>query len=504
MKYVVKCHYCGHSYIVDAKEDREDFECETCGGQNGIDDVVERIEEPVIVEKEVIKKVVVEKQVIVEKEVEKKSAGKKEQDPELAAIQSFDISMYKVEDVDGDAEVAKVKGLFGIISLIIAIIMGIFGFFFWEEEETPWEEQQRQKEEYLQEREDKAKESQEADMAKEVIQQWMTAMNQKDLAVLLSCYNIPEGSVFGEEDLEEMIQSSEMKDLWGGDIQIDSITYDSHLEEMVGYTPLINKIATISYNVVFSNDYKQKFKIKKTEDGDMKIELKNDNVASNVGIVTAVKEDFIEEDIVLSIDGVYIHGDYEEGLDDKDQRYGLYIIPMILKGEHDFEVYTSLGGLSMSCEVTDDNELIILNALQISEAQRDEIATYLLDTWSQVQAAALNYAEPAELRQFLHENITDEEIEELTKQIRMEHDLRGDYEGAYLTNIKVNGAYFYALDYDTFIVSIVVKYESANEKHATGTCISSIAIKAVEDGWQIFETYDNRFFTLKEKETEQQ
>lgn len=51
MKYVVKCPYCEHTYFVNSAIYEEDFQCECCGGQNSTDDVIERVEDPIIMEK---------------------------------------------------------------------------------------------------------------------------------------------------------------------------------------------------------------------------------------------------------------------------------------------------------------------------------------------------------------------------------------------------------------------------------------------------------------------
>lgn len=504
MKYVIKCSYCGHSYIVDAKEDEKDFQCETCGGQNSIEDVVERIEEPVIIEKEVIKKVVV----------------KEKPDPDLQTIKNFDISKYEVAD-DSDMTVgwgsSDEKTLSPLVSTIIVIATIFFSLIALNapEEETEWEAQQRRTQELLQEWEDEAKDSREAYLAQEVINQWMTAMNDKDLPGLLSCYNIPKGSVFGLDELSEMIQNSELNALWGTDTQINNFIFLDYSKFYTGYLyPRNGDISSIEYKVEFSNDCSHVFTVENaaSEDMaiDMKISLEDAVVASDVKVRTALNEyptevsdedfDEIFEDFyaILFIDNMRIDASYEEIEDEDGQKYGQYTIPLMATGEHVFEVHTILGDLSMSYEVTDDEQIIVLDALQVTEEQRTEMAATLLNTWQQVQTAALNYAEPAAFRQFFHSRISNEEIEELAKQIRMEHDLRGNYEGAVLTNLTIPDSSFCATDYDTFILPVTLDYQSSNENHATGTCSSKVAVTRYAGSWQIYEKYDNSFFTLVE------
>lgn len=45
MKYIVKCRFCGRSYVVDSEVTGADFMCEACTGVNNIRDVEERVQE---------------------------------------------------------------------------------------------------------------------------------------------------------------------------------------------------------------------------------------------------------------------------------------------------------------------------------------------------------------------------------------------------------------------------------------------------------------------------
>lgn len=100
MKYIVKCKYCEHSYIIN--ENEKDFQCETCGGQNTLDDIVERIEEPVIVEKEVVRTVVIKK---------------KEEEPDFEAIKIFQLSSYKLDKISEEG--------WNIIFIVFVVIAGV-------------------------------------------------------------------------------------------------------------------------------------------------------------------------------------------------------------------------------------------------------------------------------------------------------------------------------------------------------------------------------------------
>lgn len=82
MRYMVKCPYCDKTYMVDASAEEADFACESCGAQNGKADIVERVV-PVVT-----------------------SSGyaprrKSRRDPDLEAIQNFDISKYKADGSPG-------------------------------------------------------------------------------------------------------------------------------------------------------------------------------------------------------------------------------------------------------------------------------------------------------------------------------------------------------------------------------------------------------------------
>lgn len=81
MKYIVKCRFCGRSYVVDSEETGADFMCEACAGVNNIRDVEERVQEK-----------------------------KKKIDPDIANIQSFDISSHPVSEkqrLEMDREIGR-------------------------------------------------------------------------------------------------------------------------------------------------------------------------------------------------------------------------------------------------------------------------------------------------------------------------------------------------------------------------------------------------------------
>lgn len=103
MKYVVKCRYCDHSFIVTDED--IDFQCGNCGGQNTIEDVSERIDEPVIIEKE--------KPVYLREGV----------DPELQTIKNFDMSFHPVDEKEWGYENDNSKGTLPIWARISACVI---------------------------------------------------------------------------------------------------------------------------------------------------------------------------------------------------------------------------------------------------------------------------------------------------------------------------------------------------------------------------------------------
>lgn len=42
MIYIIKCAYCGKTYVLDMDEDKKDFFCPSCAGANGLDNVQEK------------------------------------------------------------------------------------------------------------------------------------------------------------------------------------------------------------------------------------------------------------------------------------------------------------------------------------------------------------------------------------------------------------------------------------------------------------------------------
>lgn len=77
MKYMIKCKFCDRTYIVDADILNSDFSCESCGGQNGKEDIIQQIA-PV-------------------KNNVKNRKKEDEEDP-LETIKSFHMSMHPVDE----------------------------------------------------------------------------------------------------------------------------------------------------------------------------------------------------------------------------------------------------------------------------------------------------------------------------------------------------------------------------------------------------------------------
>ena len=102
MKYIVKCRFCGRSFVVDTKVTGANFMCEACTGTNNICDVEERIQE--------------------------KPKG---EDLDIANIKSFDMSQHPVVeeffyDISAETWKKKIKTFFlGVEIAIIWILVQI-------------------------------------------------------------------------------------------------------------------------------------------------------------------------------------------------------------------------------------------------------------------------------------------------------------------------------------------------------------------------------------------
>ena len=73
-RFVVKCPSCGQNYFVEPGKN-EDFRCDCCGAQNGMEDVIETIDD-----------------------AEEKSGKIAVEDPDLVAIRSYHDSYFPVMD----------------------------------------------------------------------------------------------------------------------------------------------------------------------------------------------------------------------------------------------------------------------------------------------------------------------------------------------------------------------------------------------------------------------
>lgn len=475
MKYVIKCSYCDHSYIVDSQEERENFECPKCTGQNGVKDVVERIQKPVIITETRIKEVKV---------------------PTYAPAPADTPT-----EEDSDSKLKSFMITFGFIVILI-----IFSAMFQESLEsttTVNDEIWGISAETKAARNESASKSAEANVSRTMVETWITALNEQDINTLYNCYYIPLGSIYSVEDFEKWVLSGELKDLWGSNVDVRDITFDgfisdsSSLFEITSTT--VKNISRIYYDVTLTNGETLEFKFDKTNTGQMKIRFWDYNTQTDVMLKTAVP--------ILSnkyehttINNQPLIGDNSITTDDEGQSYYLYTIPLIPLGEYCVQVETVLGTLSMPINITAKSMYYEIDKLEVDSVHKQTIAAELQNIWQSVQNAAFNYADPAEFREYFHDRITDEELEKLAKQIRMEQDLRGNYENATVTKVTIPDWYFCSIDYNTFILPVAVRYETTNPDHASGTRTSKLTVTYTENGWQIYETYDNSFFTLMEGE----
>lgn len=421
MKYVVKCPYCEHSYII---EENDNFQCDNCGAQNGMGDVVERIEEPVVVEKV--------KTVVVEKEVIKTVPVKEDVDPDLQTIKNFDLSRYNFDEKDTPANTGSPFSIWIIGVIIFALSVGLLSI-------KPKEDDKPspQSRVYVYYPENKTESGQE-----------------KKQPITVEGYGL-------DDELALVWEMEHMNEA--------PVTQQE--------TPTSQQDKSVASDVI----------IRTAQNGSWETEKSSE-----------------EESAILFMNGIRVDRPYVEMQDEDGQMYGRYRFAELSKGEYVFSVKTRLGDLSMQCEVTKDNQEIVLDALQVGEETRNKIAADLLDIWNQVDALALDHEDEDKLRPYFHTTVTDKEIRELISQINREHSVLGDYEDAYLTDLKISDDYFYAIDYNTFIVSVEADYRIDDKDHPSGTGNSKIAIINTGDGWKIYENYNNAFFTLADRDVEEE
>ena len=119
IKYVVKCPYCGQNYMVEAREG-QDLQCDSCGAQNGMQDVVRTLE--------------------YEDETKTNRVQVPKNDPDLETIQSYHGEYIQWDDESedrfSDGMFSLMKALLGEISIngwalaitIIVIMIGLILF----------------------------------------------------------------------------------------------------------------------------------------------------------------------------------------------------------------------------------------------------------------------------------------------------------------------------------------------------------------------------------------
>ena len=226
MKYKVKCKHCGHKYWVDSAMKGQEIRCEICGASKD-GDYVRKKEEPQVEnhtaikhkEPETTQKQPIVQQVEEVKEVKREIVEEKI-DPELKHIKSFQALEHEVEDPYVDS--IRYSRLFhcpyqiGALSPLLLIIFPIFlvfsiGFIIYSA--IPDFDD-------IKEYQIKKQVSKEVE---ESVTDLLEALEQEDMELIWDCYMLPSESVWNQDDLQEAIDSTFMKDLLGENVDILNI-----------------------------------------------------------------------------------------------------------------------------------------------------------------------------------------------------------------------------------------------------------------------------------------
>lgn len=120
MKYIIKCPYCGTTYTVDVKQQKQTFMCKSCGAQNSIEDALEKVEEPVTRE-----------QVLTEEEIRKERLRKlrEQEDAKRDAENVLDYVPMSARIEDAKEEISSfapiLYAIFVIFILFCSLVMNI-------------------------------------------------------------------------------------------------------------------------------------------------------------------------------------------------------------------------------------------------------------------------------------------------------------------------------------------------------------------------------------------
>ncbi len=478
MKYVIKCPYCEHTYFVDSTVPKEDFQCDSCGGQNSTDDVIERIEDRIIIEKEVIKTVV-------------KEVKPEKQDSDLQANKSIDLSN---DSVDEDSQTttntdSDLKFLWGFIQVIIILVF-IICMSIQTDDALGTDNSVEAK--YQREKEKINVGSLEYNQCRNNLNKLLKALYTKDIEAVYPYFTIEIDEFFDIKDFQTVLEDSEWQEFLGQDIKVTSMEYNN--EKSVARE-------MICFDVVFSNERKKRLSFYRSDSGVMRIMTNFSGVAKNTKVIAPCFQYSDTQPFYLWIDDKKVTLDYEIMEDEEGIQYNVYTIPKLIEGKHNFMVDTLFGQLSTSCMIESNNEEIILDHFRCNGQDKDWFLVVFSDYWYRIREAAMNYADPSEIRQYFDERVNNDEIEELLRQIRTEIGKRGEQEGALINKIRTTeGGLFCPVAYDTFLIEFEIDYTTINPEKPSGTCKCKLGIIITDEGWKVYENYDNRFFTLADAE----
>ncbi len=451
MKFAIRCPYCGNSYIAEEGT----LTCKGCGAQNGLEHVVQVLEEA--------------------EDVKQRTANRREEQMHQQRIKE---SNARIENQRFDTRAKHLIPI--IIAAFFAVCFvgcGIIGALSTAVSEVHMQSTVKQQRE---EEEKQWNEEAEIKRVLPVLETFMDTMHNEDFATMLTCMHLPEGSYTLENSLEKNIRNSKLSALLGQENEITKVVY-------TGYSSVYDLDC---YDVtVGDGTYEFLFRISNGKWG----LVISDAFFYNYELCVPANCTVYLNDVALSADAI-VERKSREGIE-----YAYYNVPVLAKGEYEVRLDTVSGTYTTKYLTSDEYgyDEILVDAM-FDDWHKEGIGV-LEDIWMAVITNCVTAGEISELRQYFIDDISDEEIEKYREEMKgfIHNEALGELKNCRLQNMEIEQCLFFAEDE----VACVFRAKAAGDTERDYTINNDIRtllyLKYEDACWKLSRVEEGTFFGCK-------
>ncbi len=379
MKYIVKCPFCGNTYVSDSNDQIRDFFCADCGASNSIEDVVERIDDSTI------------NQTIVNNYSSTSAASNSTGNHYNSAPASSNYSKSYQKFV-------WLIPLCIILPFVVIFMVGIIISV-----ATSFSDSHTSQSNYAEEKEPSWQDKTEVKRILSISNEMVEALKNGDRAAAGELLYAPENAVISENEKESLVDDYFFNRIFpDSSLEIKEITYDE-IKSYEGFS--IHK-----YHYEFNNDVETDYYFY-IENGEYKFFIPDwERLVYNVPIRLASDAD-------ITFDGKQYTWESSEKVDKKGVSYTVYHVPMMyIRDSYDVTIVTSLGTLNEQFKFRETYTGSPADYVQRLNVESAEVKSNMIAALSELIQNIYTCSKQNDVagaRAYFEESVTDSDIERI-------------------------------------------------------------------------------------------